>query len=53
MKRQNPQYALSVIIEHGGSGSSSAAPIVKKLVKELVNRDELRKQQINKVGQEV
>jgi len=50
---KNPQYALSVIIEHGGSGSSSAAPIVKKLVKELVNRDELRKQQINKVGQEV
>ena len=26
-----PEYAISVIIDHGGSGSSKAAPISKKL----------------------
>ena len=28
---KNPKYALSIIIEHGGSGSKAAAPIAKKL----------------------
>ena len=50
---KNPQYAISVIIEHGGSGSKTAAPIAKKLVKTLIDRDKLRKQQINKIGQEI
>ena len=27
----NPKYALSVIIEHGGSGASTAAPIAKDI----------------------
>ena len=27
---KNPKYAISVIIEHGGSGASTAAPIVKR-----------------------
>ena len=27
----NPQYAISVIIEHGGSGASTAAPIAKQI----------------------
>ena len=27
----NPKYAISVIIEHGGSGASVAAPIAKKV----------------------
>ena len=39
---KNPRYALSVVIEHGGSGSSTAAPIAKKLFKEIIDRHELR-----------
>ena len=27
----DPQYAISVIIEHGGSGASTAAPIAKQV----------------------
>ena len=38
----NPRYALSVVIEHGGSGSSTAAPIAKKLFKLIIDRHELR-----------
>ena len=30
---KNPRYALSVVIEHGGTGSSVAAPIAKKVNK--------------------
>ena len=39
---KNPRYALSVVIEHGGSGSSSAAPIAKKLIKKILDRHALR-----------
>ena len=41
---KNPRYALSIVIEHGGSGSSTAAPIAKKLFKLIVDRHELREQ---------
>ena len=37
---KNPRYALSVVIEHGGSGSSTAAPIAKKLFKLIIDRHE-------------
>ncbi len=30
-----PKYAFSIIVEHGGSGSKSAAPIAKDLCKQL------------------
>ena len=30
---KNPRYALSILIEHGGSGGSVAAPLAKKLFK--------------------
>ena len=42
---KNPKYALSIIIEHGGSGSKAAAPIAKKLFKLIIDRDELREKQ--------
>merc|ERR1711966_160412 len=35
----NPRYALSIIVEHGGSGSKTAAPIAKKLFKLIIDRD--------------
>ncbi len=39
---ENPRYALSILIEHGGSGSSTAAPIAKKLFKLIIDRHEER-----------
>jgi penicillin-binding protein 2 len=41
---KNPRYALSIVVEHGGSGSSTAAPIAKKLFKLIVDRHERREQ---------
>jgi len=43
----NPRYALSIIVEHGGSGSRTAAPMAKKLFKLIIDRDELRNKQSN------
>ena len=39
---ENPRYALSIVVEHGGSGSSTAAPIAKKLFKLIIDRHDLR-----------
>ena len=39
---KSPQYAMSIIIEHGGSGSSAAAPIAKELFKALLDKHEIR-----------
>ena len=41
---KNPRYSLSIIVEHGGSGSSAAAPMATKLFKLIIDRHELRKQ---------
>ena len=43
----NPRYALSIIVEHGGSGSKAAAPIAKNLFKLIIDRHELRNEQSN------
>ena len=40
---KNPRYALSILVEHGGSGSSVAAPLAKKLFKKIIDRHEIRK----------
>tara|TARA_Y100000992_G_C21240131_1_gene480290 strand:- start:558 stop:1343 length:786 start_codon:yes stop_codon:yes gene_type:complete len=45
---KNPRYALSIVVEHGGSGSSTAAPIAKKLFKLIIDRHEEREKIINK-----
>ena len=39
---KNPRYALSIVIEHGGSGSSAAAPMAKKLFKTIIDRHDER-----------
>tara|TARA_B100001939_G_scaffold145188_1_gene125765 strand:- start:3051 stop:5018 length:1968 start_codon:yes stop_codon:yes gene_type:complete len=39
---KNPRYAMSVLVEHGGSGSSTAAPIAKKIMKKVIDRHEER-----------
>ena len=40
---KSPRYAISVVIEHGGTGSSAAAPIAKKVIKKTLERHKLRK----------
>ncbi|MBL4907585.1 MAG: penicillin-binding protein 2 [Sneathiella sp.] len=37
-----PRYAVSVIIEHGGSGSRAAAPIARDLLQEALRLDPVR-----------
>ena len=39
---ENPRYAISVLIEHGGSGGKVAAPLAKKVVKVVIDRHKLR-----------
>ena len=39
---KKPRYALSILVEHGGSGSKTAAPMAKKLFKLIIDRHEIR-----------
>ena len=39
---KNPRYALSVIVEHGGNGSTTAAPMAKRLFKLIIDQHRLR-----------
>ena len=43
---KDPKYAISVVVEHGGSGGSAAAPIAKKIIKKVIERHDLR-QEVN------
>ena len=50
---KNPRYALSVVIEHGGTGSGIAAPIAKKIIKKVIDRHQLRKKYQQDLFQEI
>ena len=39
---KNPRYALSIVVEHGGNGSTTAAPMAKELFKLIIDRHNLR-----------
>lgn len=39
-----PRYAMSVIIEHGGSGSGAAAPVARDIMREVLIRNPARPQ---------
>ena len=41
---KDPRYSISVLIEHGGSGSKAAAPLASKLIKKIIDRHEIREQ---------
>ena len=43
----NPRYALSVIVEHGGGGAAVAAPIARDIMTEVLRLDPSRKPRIN------
>ena len=49
----NPKYAISVVVEHGGTGSSSAAPIAKKVIKKVLERHPIRESFQSEIGEEV
>ena len=49
----DPKYAISVVVEHGGTGSGSAAPIAKKVIKKVLERDQLRENVKNLSGEEI
>jgi penicillin-binding protein 2 len=50
---KNPRYALSILVEHGGNGSTTAAPMAKKLFKLIIDRHPLRNSTNNKQYLEV
>ena len=37
---QRPKYAISLVVEHGGSGSSMAAPIARDILNHVLELDE-------------
>ena len=41
---KNPRYSISVLVEHGGSGSKAAAPLAKKVIKKIIDRHQIREQ---------
>lgn len=43
----NPRYAMSVIVEHGGGGSAVAAPIAKDIMTEVLRLDPSRKPRLD------
>jgi len=50
---KNPRYAVSIFVEHGGSGSSAAAPLAKKLFKKIIDRHEEREKIRNSYFNEI
>ena len=50
---KNPKYAISVLVEHGGSGSSAAAPVAKKIIKKIIERDVKRSKDYYQSGESV
>jgi penicillin-binding protein 2 len=40
---ENPAYAIAVIIEHGGGGSTAAAPVARDIMAEVLARDPARR----------
>jgi len=49
----NPQYSISVLVEHGGSGGKAAAPIAKKVIKKVLERHDLRKRLNSLIGEDI
>ena len=49
----DPKYSISVVVEHGGTGSGSAAPIAKQVIKKVLERDQIRVNVKNLTGEEI
>ena len=46
----NPRYAISVVIEHGGGGSRAAAPVARDILREAQRRQSARVRETAPVG---
>ena len=49
----DPRYAISVLVEHGGSGSKAAAPLASKIIKKVLERHENRSSYLNRFRENV
>ena len=49
----DPKYAISVLVEHGGSGGKAAAPIAKKVIKKVLERHDLRQRVNSLIGETI
>jgi len=47
---KDPRYAISVFVEHGGSGSRAAAPIAKDIMKKTLIKDPVRRRAVGPVA---
>lgn len=45
---KNPRFVVSVLIEHGGSGSRAAAPVARDILEYTVEQDKIRKDRADK-----
>ena len=50
---KDPRYAVSILVEHGGNGSTTAAPMAKKLFKKIIDRHQSRESVKNKKYMEI
>ena len=50
---EDPKYAISVLVEHGGSGGKAAAPIAKKVIKKVLERHNFRQAAVNPIGENI
>ena len=50
---KDPKYAISVLVEHGGSGSKAAAPIAKKIIKKVLERHQNRTSYSNRINEDI
>jgi len=50
---KDPKYAISVLVEHGGTGSSAAAPIAKQVIKKVIERHETRSNHLYRLGENI
>ena len=48
----DPRYAISVLVEHGGSGSKAAAPLAKQIIKKVLERHESRVSYSKRLGED-
>lgn len=48
---EEPRYAVAVVVEHGGGGSSVAAPIARDILTEIQRRDQERGDGTTKVAE--
>jgi penicillin-binding protein 2 len=49
----DPKYAISVVVEHGGSGGKVAVPIAKKVIKKVLERHDMRQELNYSIGEPV